>query len=269
MMNQGHKNALWAAAALGGVCAAGLGYYAHCIEPERLRIVRPQLMQKPPVKVLFFSDVHLGPMYHPEHLEGLVDAINAEKPELVVFGGDFFAKFMRDASMLHFGWLAKQLARIQAPLGKYAVWGNHDVRQGAAPFYRMLMEHGGFVPLWDKIVSPRPDVHICGLAPYSDGKILRKMPKEGWRLCLCHMPDKARYLNLSHVDLMLSGHSHGGQVQLPVLTSMILPPGGKMYPYGHYRPQSQHKAELFVSRGIGMSGVPFRLLHPPELVVFE
>ena len=264
-----HTAALLGTAAFGAAAGAALGYYAHFVEPEGLTVQRPALAKRPPVRTLFFSDAHLGPMYHPSHLEHLVDAINAQQPQLVLFGGDFFAKFLRDAHMLPFPWLAQQLSRIQAPLGKYAVWGNHDVRQGAAPFYRMLMEHGGFTPLWDKIVQPAPGIAICGLAPYSDGKILRQMPTEGWWVCLCHMPDKARYLNLRQVDLMLSGHSHGGQITLPVLTSMILPPGGKMYPYGLYQPQTGRKAQLFVSRGIGMSGVSFRLLNPPELVVFE
>ena len=70
-----------------------------------------------------------------------------------------------------------------------------------------------------------------------------------------------------NVDVMLSGHSHAGQVRLPVLTRLILPPGGKFYPYGLYRPQGPGAAQLYVSRGIGMSGVPFRFLAPPELVV--
>lgn len=259
----------WKTVAGAAVAGSALAFYASQIEPEQLGITRPKVLRRPPVKTLFFSDIHLGPMYAPQHLEQLVDAINAEEPELVLFGGDFFAKFLRDAHMLSFSWLTAQLRRIHAPLGKYAVWGNHDVRHAAAPFYRMLMEHGGFVPLWDKIVTPAPGITICGLAPYSDGKILRNMPTDGWRICLCHMPDKARYLNLQNVDLMLSGHTHAGQLQLPILTKMILPPGGKMYPYGLYRPQASHAAELFVSRGIGMSGVPFRFLTLPELVVFE
>ncbi len=269
MENQHAAKVFLGAAAGAAVTGAALGWYAAKVEPEQLNITRPALPCPPPVKILFFTDLHLGPMYTPDHLDYLVDAINAEAPQLVLFGGDFFAKFLRDAHMLPFSWLTAQLRRIEAPLGKYAVWGNHDVRDHAAPFYRMLMEHGGFVPLWDKIVQPAPGITLCGLAPYSNGRVLRGMPKEGWRVCLCHMPDKARYLNLSQVDLMLSGHTHNGQIQLPVLTRMILPPGGKMYPYGLYQPQPARDARLFVSRGIGMSGVPFRFLTPPELVVLE
>ncbi len=277
-MNSSSKNTLLSPAekaALGAgvsaIAAAGLGlaYYAARVEPETLTVTRPKLCRKPPVKTLFFSDLHLGPMYGPDHLAHVVDAINRQQPQLVVFGGDFFAKFLRDAHMLPFRWLVQQLSRIQAPLGKYAVLGNHEMRQGARPFYELLFSEAGFRVLWDEIVSPAPGIAICGLSPYSNGRILKEMPQKGWRLVLCHMPDKCRYLNLKNADLVLAGHSHAGQVRLPILTKMILPPGGKLYPYGLYQPQGPECAQLFVSRGIGMSGVPFRFLAPPELVVLE
>lgn len=264
----GEKRAAGAAAALLAAGAATACYAAH-IEPQRLTITRPALEKKPPVKVVFFTDLHLGPMYDCSHLETVVNRINARQPDLVLFGGDFFAKFLRDAHQLPFRWLVAQLNRIQAPLGKYAVLGNHDVRQGARPFFELLFEEGGFTVLWDQIVQPAPGITLCGLSPYSSGKVLRQMPKTGWRVVLCHMPDKCRYLNLKNTNLVLSGHTHAGQIRLPILTKMILPPGGKFYPYGMYRPQGPANAQLFVSRGIGMSGVPFRFLAPPELVVLE
>ena len=260
------------AALLGGAAAltaAGLGLalYASRLEPQHLAVTRPPLAKRPPLRVVFFSDLHIGPMVPPARLAQAVDRINALKPDLVLFGGDFFAKFLRDAWALPFRELARQLRRIRAPRGKYAVLGNHDVRQGARPFFEELFAAGGFTVLWDEIVCPAPGVTVCGLSPYSSGRALRKMPAGGWRVCLCHMPDKARYLPLKRVDLMLSGHSHAGQVRLPALTRLILPPGGKFYPYGLYRPQGPGAAQLYVSRGIGMSGVPFRFLAPPELVL--
>lgn len=249
--------------------AAGLGValYAAKLEPRQLVLIRPPLEKRPPVRTVFFSDLHLGRYYSPDHLAAVVDRINALKPQLVLFGGDFFSKFLRDAWALPFSGLAAQLRRIRAPLGKYAVLGNHDVREGARPFFEELFRAGGFTVLWDQVVYPAPGIALCGLSPYSSGRALRAMPAGGWRLCLCHMPDKARYLPLQKADLMLSGHSHAGQVRLPVITRMILPPGGKFYPYGLYRPQGPGAAQLYVSRGIGMSGVPFRFLAPPELVV--
>lgn len=262
------KAALGFGAAALASTGLALAHYAARVEPEQLGITTPKLDKQPPVKVLFFSDLHIGPMYAHTHLKRIVDSINAQKPDLILFGGDFFAKFLRDAHELPFRWLVHQLQRLEAPLGKYAVLGNHDVRQGAQPFFELLFSEGGFRVLEDEIIQPAPGITICGLLPYSNGHILRKMPSDGWRVVLCHMPDKCRYLNLTNVDLVLSGHSHAGQVRLPIITRMILPPGGKMYPYGLFHPQNT-KAQLFVSRGIGMSGVPFRFLAPPELVLFK
>lgn len=263
------QKTFFSALAVGGAIGGGLLYYAAKIETEQLTITRPKLSNPLPLKTVFFSDVHVGKRYSPCHLVPIVDAINAQSPELVLFGGDFFAKLPKDFGVMDFNWIAKQLARIQAPYGKYAVLGNHDVRYNSKPFFYSLFRKSGFRILWNETVQISNTISLCGLSPYSNGKALSKMPEEGYRICLCHMPDKARYLSLNRCDLMLSGHSHNGQVQLPILTKIILPPGGKMYPYGLYHPQGTDKAELFVSRGIGTSGPPLRFLSCPEIVVFE
>lgn len=251
--------------------AAGLVWYAARVEPERLVVTRPCLPRPCPVKTVFFSDVHLGPKYHPRHLEQIVEAINAQQPELVLFGGDFFAKYHQktDRALLDLPALSAQLRRIRAPLGKFAVLGNHDVRHHTTPYFYQVFGPGGFTVLWNGTVTLPGGISLCGLSPYSSGRALAELPQSGYRICLCHMPDKARYLALSRADLMLAGHTHAGQVRLPVLTKRILPPGGKMYPYGLYQPQGAQAAALFVSRGIGLSGPPLRFRAAPEIVVLE
>lgn len=263
------QKTFFSALGLAAVAGGAALYYAAKIEPEHLCITRPRLAKPLPVRTVFFSDVHIGRRYHPRHLSDIVDAINAQSPELVLFGGDFFAKLPKDMHVLDFEWLAQQLSRIHAPLGKYAVLGNHDVRYGSKPFFYKLFQQSGFTVLWDETVEVLPNLNICGLSPYSNGKALQQAPASEYTICLCHMPDKARYLSLHRCELMLSGHSHNGQIRLPVLTKIILPPGGKMYPYGLYHPQGTDKAALFVSRGIGMSGPPLRFFAPPEIVLFE
>ena len=257
-------------AAAGLACVdTGLACYASRIEPEHLTLTHPALEKKPPVRTVFFTDLHLGPLYDPSHLTGVVNAINAAKPELVLFGGDFFACFLKDVGRLPFRWIVSELRRIRAPLGKYAILGNHDVKQGAQPFFELLFQEGGFRVLHDEIVQPAPGVTLCGLSPYSRGKLLKQLPEHGWRVVLSHMPDKAQYLDLKNVDLVLAGHTHGGQVCLPNHRPLILPEGGRLFPYGMYRPQGPGFAQLFVSRGIGMSGLPFRFMAPPEIVILE
>lgn len=258
-------------ATAGAVAVAGAGalLYGAKIEPERITITRPTLKKATPVKTVFFTDAHIGKMYPARHLTKIVDTINAETPELVLFGGDFFASFLKDLPYLPYNELKAELSRIEASLGKYAVMGNHELRHGCAPFFKLLFEESGFVVLQDEIVYPRPDIAVCGLTPHPDGRILRQMPANGWRVALCHMPDKCQYLPLSQTDLVLAGHTHNGQVRLPFITNMVLPVGGRVYPYGSYQPHGDQSAQLFVSRGLGMSGVPFRFMAPPEIVVLE
>ena len=106
---------------------------------------------------------------------------------------------------------------------------------------------------------PNPEVAI----PES----IRNVPNEPVIL-LCHGPDFADRL-LTHpagqaVDLMLSGHSHGGQIRLPLLGAMVLPPMGRKYIEGWFR---LGRLQLYVNRGIGAVGIPFRLNCPPEITV--
>ena len=252
-----------------GLCAAGIAVagYAALVEPNRLTVTRPSLPRPVPVRTVFFSDLHIGRKYSPAHLEPIVDAINRLHPQLVLFGGDFFAKLPTDRPVLDFDWIAAQLRRIEAPLGKYAVAGNHDVRHNSLPEFYRLLKAGSFNVLWEQTAQPLPGLEICGLAPYTHGDALRRTDSSAYRICLCHMPDKARYLPLWRCDLMLSGHSHAGQIRLPVLTGQILPPGGKYYHYGLYQPQGKDRAALFVSRGLGVYGPPMRLAAPPEIVL--
>lgn len=267
-MKKSMQQFLYSGLAAAALTAGGLLYYGHQREPEKLVITRPVLKNPPPVRTVFFADVHLGPMYAPDHLRRIVDTINALEPQLVVFGGDFFAKFPDDYGLLQVSSRIRELQEIRAPY-KYAVLGNHDIRKGGRPFAEHLLQQGGFTVLWDENVQLSCGISLCGLSPYSSGHALRTLPQKGYRLCLCHMPDRARYLSLQNCDLVLSGHSHGGQVNLPLLTRIILPPGGKMYPYGLYYPQGKEKSALFTSCGIGLSGLPFRFRCPPELVLLE
>lgn len=161
--------ALLAGAAALTAAGLGLAFYAAKLEPRRLTVTRPPLEKKPPLRVVFFSDLHIRRAGAPERLEAVVERINALKPDLVLFGGDFFSKFLRDAWALPFPELARQLRRIRAPKGKYAVLGNHDVRQGARPFFEQLFEAGGFTVLWDQLASPAPGVTLCAFRPTPTG----------------------------------------------------------------------------------------------------
>lgn len=115
-----------------------VGGYARFIEPNLLRVSRQKVStagKTEPLTAVFFTDTHFGSQYSPRNLAKIAEKINAQNPDLVFFGGDFFDAYWQDADLLDLDMIAEELSKIQAPLGKYAVWGNHDRGGGASRVY--------------------------------------------------------------------------------------------------------------------------------------
>ena len=264
---------------------AGLAVYSGEIERHWIDVVRrdapiPGLPAAfDGVTVAQLSDIHLDEFTEPFFLRDAVARINSLNPELIFLTGDYVThelgslKFARGAA-----WqcanilLGLQCRRI------YAVLGNHDIQVGARQVTRALEDNGipvlrnSYVPLersgariWlagldDPVVGhPQPDAAIPAA--------IRNIPGEPVIL-LCHAPDYALRL-VAHpagqaVSLMLAGHTHGGQIRLPLIGALVLPIGGKLFPEGEFR---VGQMQLYVNRGIGTVGIPFRFDCPPEITL--
>lgn len=269
------------------VCIAlCLAAYAFFISPRRLRVSRLDIgsAELPDEfdgkRIVQFSDTHLGFFHSLSRFERLIEAINAERPDIVVFTGDLFdgrAKPKGDPAVIPL------LARIQAPLGKFAVYGNHDFGSDKATRTSgAFLTEGGFTMLVNatrRIALPGGRaITISGLDDYVRGRpsprgCLSRLPKQGFHLLLCHEPDPVRNHLPYPVDLQLSGHSHGGQVALPVVGAIIRTSFGRKYVRGlhrlrHHPPLPGRAFQLYVNRGIGMTRLPFRFGSVPELTVF-
>ncbi len=265
---------------------SAIGAYGFFVERGRLRIVR-QTIRSPRIPPSFdgativqFSDTHLSSAYSLKRLGKLVEAVNSQHPDLVVFTGDLhdarrsdnIAKY--DPSPL--------LARIQAHLGKFAVYGNHDfgyerkLRSSGA-----FLNRGGFSVLINstqRIEHTDGDyITISGLDDYVLGKpnaakTIARLEDDRFHVLLVHEPDLADRLIRYPIDLQLSGHSHGGQVRLPLLGSLVRTKLGSKYVGGMYRIGGGHRVKrpyrLYVNRGIGTTRIPIRLFCAPELTVF-
>jgi len=267
------------------VVPALLAIWAFFVEPGLLTVNRYSLTYSGlPASwdgrvVAFFSDAHLGPAYPPERLARVADLLEREKPDLILFGGDLIdskTPLDRDFSEA----AAAVLRRMQAPLGQYAVAGNHDNRLKAEYRHMQeLLDAGGFT-LLDNSSCLIDGLWLGGLAEsyfgqpdvgktYSpEGLIDGSVEPDSWdgsfRLLLMHQPDYAAALPAGSANLILSGHSHNGQITLfghPLITVLQ----GRECPFGHYRLGEQ--AHLVVSRGLGTFGIPARLCAPPELVL--
>jgi len=262
----------------GAVAAIGMalltGGYASVWEPHRLEVNRlslsfPELPTSfDGMRVVQFSDVHLGFFTNDDHIHNMAEAIRQLQPDLLCFTGDIvddYADSMQDYLPV--------LAAMEAPLGKYAVLGNHDYR-GIPEGVQALYKHTGFRLLKNEheiLERHGEQLAIVGLEDLllSEPDLPRAMagiPAAMFKLLLMHAPDFADQAAAAGIHLQLSGHSHGGQIRVPFLGALKTPPGGRKYVQGLYS-VGERKMPIYVNRGIGMTQLPVRVLCPPELTV--
>ena len=219
-----------------------------------------------PLRIAFASDFHAGATTSSRLLAQACAQIEALEPDIVLFGGDYISVRADDIHVL-----APMFASIHAPLGKFGVFGNHDLRAN----WEVIgdaMSGAGVRMLSNEVVrlpSPHGDVSIVGfddpIIGDPDGKMLDQA--EGVRILLMHAPDGLIAADNRHFDLALCGHTHGGQVVWPNGSIPYLPHGvlSHDYPVGLYTLGPDRDRNLIVSRGVGCSTVPIRLGCPPEV----
>ncbi|MFN2564044.1 MAG: metallophosphoesterase [Gemmatimonadaceae bacterium] len=220
-----------------------------------------------PLRLVFASDFHAGPVTHPELLNEASRAIAGGKPDLLLLGGDFISPHAR-----YIDGLADRLRQIDAPLGKFAVLGNHDLYADDEHIVARLAGAGVRTLNNESVRLPAPfdEIYVCGLDDPTVGSpdaqaALRGA--DGVRIVLMHSPEGLLSLRDYRFDVAFCGHTHGGQVALPGGRPLWMPGGplNRMYAHGtHALPDHGH-ATLIVSRGIGCSGVPVRLFARPEV----
>jgi predicted MPP superfamily phosphohydrolase len=264
-----------------GTIAAGFTLYAGEIARHELDVVpRPIPIKDLPgafhgYRIAQISDIHLDEFTEPFFFERVVHRINELAPDLVLITGDFITHgsltFIAGRHAVHR--CAEILTTLTAPL-RYAVLGNHDVAVNAPMVIEALTSHGTpvLVNQYVAIEKNGDRLWICGLEdpgtshPNLDLTIPAK--PDAPVILMSHEPDYADTI-VEHprgplVDLVLSGHSHGGQVRLPFAGPLILPPLGQIYPEGLYHLKN---IQLYVNRGIGTVGLPFRFNCPPEITI--
>ncbi|WP_409978169.1 metallophosphoesterase [Anoxybacteroides tepidamans] len=263
---------------LGGMFVASFGYYyARFIEPSRLTVTEHSIVHPlipkgfDGVTILQFSDTHLGHYYSLDRLSHIVKRINDISPDLVVFTGDLI-----DApnQYPYIDDIIPILSDIRAPLGKFSIYGNHDHGGYGTDLYRNIMERAGFRMLLNEHVMieliDNSKIAIAGSDDLMLGKphfdrMFHQISPSTYTILLLHEPDGAMKAARYPVHLQLSGHSHGGQIQLPFIGPLITPPLAIQYYEGFYKIQD---LTLYVNRGLGTTRMPFRFLSPPELTVF-
>lgn len=264
-------------------CAAAVALYSgeierHWIAVSHREVPLPGLAPAfDGLRIAQLSDIHLDEYTEPYFLQDAVSRINSLNPDLVFLTGDFVTFGLLSRKLAHgVEWSCANILNGLACSYRYAVLGNHDVLRGRERVTQALTANGiavldnAFLPIersgarfWLAGVDdplegvPNPDKAI----PES----IRGVANEPIVL-LCHAPDWADNL-LRHpagkaVSLMFSGHTHGGQIRLPLIGALNLPPLGQKYVQGWFRLDN---LLLHVNRGIGAVGLPFRFDCPPEI----
>jgi uncharacterized protein len=274
--------------ALGGLVAAPTAVYAaaeaaHDLIVTRYRPVPAAWPDGRRLSITVVADLHAGgPNMGIARVAQVVDGANALGSDLIVVLGDFFATHRFVTERVPPAAWAAELARLKAPLGVYAILGNHDwwygvegVRAALAKVRIPLMENDAVL-----LGEPGQRFWLAGLGdqlahPLGHGQFrgeddlpgtLKRIGTDDPVILLAHEPDI--FVDVpGRVALTLAGHTHGGQIKLPLVPPVWAPTMyGARFAYGHIIERGRH---MIVSGGLGCSIVPMRLGVPPELVRVE
>ncbi len=243
----------------------------------------------PEMTIIVLADLHVAaPWTTLSHLADVVRQINVMSPDLIVLAGDYLAGKVIPGTHANALDIVAVLSELESPLGVFAIMGNHDwidcalaqqsrferssVVEAFAPTSMNLMqntaakvEHGGH-PLWVVgLDSQRPTHRDWGQGLHRPEEGFADVPEGAPAILLAHEPD---YFEIgdARAGLQISGHTHGGQLNLfgwrPLTPSQY---GGK-YAYGHIRDGDR---DLVVSGGLGFSGLPMRIGQPPEITMIR
>lgn len=226
------------------------------------------------IKIVFFSDTHFGNNMYPENrLEDIVNKINSQNPDIVIFGGDLMDSYYKSPPNIEY--IQSKFKEIDSKYGKYSVYGNHDYGGGAERVYKNLMKESDFIILKnDSTIIDTIGIRLIGLDDYLLGSpdissISEEARQEmDYKILLIHEPDMADSYKEYPFDLMLAGHSHGGQVRIPFMKGITTAMAHK-YVRGFYQLDGTYPIDLYVNTGIGTSRYPIRFLVPPQIAVFN
>jgi predicted MPP superfamily phosphohydrolase len=262
--------------------AGGLALYSGEVARHELSVVtQPLAIRNLPdafhhFRIVQISDIHYDEYTEPSFVRRVLARVNALAPDLVLLTGDFisFTPLSRSFAVGAMHRCAETLRAIACPQ-RFAVMGNHDSFLGA-PEIRPILAAADIPLLVNQYVPIERGgqrLWLCGIhdpvTHVPDLDLAIPARPDGPVLLMSHGPDYADTL-LTHprgplVDVMFSGHTHGGQVRLPFVRPMHLPSGGRKYVEGLIH---LDRLQLYVNRGIGTTGVPFRLNCPPEITLF-
>lgn len=221
------------------------------------------------LKIAHFSDFHYGRTTNIDNLKNLVKEINLTKADIVVFTGDFFDKDIK-VSDEDINNITNELSNINSTYGKYYVTGNHDV---IFDKYEEIFNNSDFYNLNDKydiILSKKNESILLSGTGYNSNLVYledlfnNELPI--YKINIMHTPDTMDDILKYNYNLVLAGHSHNGQINIPFYGAVYLPEGAKKYYKPYYK---LNDTDLYISSGIGTSNYDFRLFNRPSFNLYR
>ena len=248
------------------------------IEPNRLVIQQATIQidnwprELSGLRIAMIGDIHTGgPFIDDNKLRKIVELTNQQNPDLIVLLGDYMSPNSWHSHRVEPEVTAAAMKNLRAPLGVYTVLGNHDWWYNGGKVRRAFEDNG--IPVLDDEVAEikwrDKSFWLAGLAdlwtrPQHISETVAKVPPGATVIALTHNPDIFPNLPRS-VPLLLAAHTHGGQVNLPLIGTPIVPSRfGPKYTRGHVFENDHH---MYVTSGIGTSIMPIRFRVTPEIVI--
>ena len=259
-------------------CALGaLALYGFWFEPSSLRVVEHDIADADggeiftqPLRIAVIGDLHAGAPYIGEaKIDRIVALTNAAQPDLVLLAGDYVIQGVIGGEHMPIEPVARKLRALKAPLGVFAVLGNHDRWEDAAHIETALTAAG--IPVLEnkslEVARANDSLRLIGVSDSFTtvpnlADAFAKVPDGTRALCFTHSPDI--FLTLPQTcALTIAAHTHGGQVSLPLIGRPIVPSRfGQRFAAGLVH---ENGKALFVTTGIGTSIIPVRFGVPPEI----
>ncbi|MBR5228228.1 MAG: metallophosphoesterase [Firmicutes bacterium] len=244
----------------------------HLISKEKQSFYTDYIDDSSGIRIALFADTHFSEHYTPEDFAKAVKKINQSDPDVIFFLGDLvddYENYTGDIDEV-----IAQLASLEANIGKYAIYGNHDYGGQMQFEYPDIMEAGGFdllvneyVPLGDR------NIGILGIDDiiigYGNPDYAAQLRGDMFNIVLCHEPDLVDEMTQYNMDMMFAGHTHGRQINIKCFDDDILPAYGKNYIKGLYTFDTHRGTQLYVTSGLGTTKLPMRLASPPEIDIID
>lgn len=244
-------------------------FEARWIEINEITFAHPDV---PPAfngkRIAFVSDIHYGPTMSAQRLRRIVRRIDELKPDIILHGGDYIYQQEQGIPIVF-----DALSTLSPPLGSFGVLGNHDAWINKS-LTLQEMQRAGITPLNNRsvrVTSGNDSIVLGGVnTPWAGvhltPRIMQDVRREDFMIMLSHNPEFAQRISNSGIDLMLSGHTHGGQITFFGLYAPVLPPRIPQ----NYRSGLVTTAggmPLIVTKGIGTIFPPIRFFARPEVVI--